>query len=96
MYKSVIEIRKDINPNMLTKLQAIAEGAFQNRAGHVYNMSRSQYCLSFEGSEKDYGCLELGMLHLKRNKSFLECLSGWQWIDEDPDECCDLLQLFRG
>lgn len=95
MYKSVIEIRKDINPGMLDSLAEIAERAFQNRAGRVRNTSQSPYCFSFEGSEKDYGCLELGMLHLKREKSFLDCLSGWQWIDEDPDECCDLLQLFR-
>lgn len=95
MYKSVIEIRKDINPGKLDSLATIAESAFQNRAGRVRNTSQSPYCFTFEGGEKDYGCLELGMLRLKREKSFLECLSGWQWIDDDPDECCDLLQLFR-
>ena len=96
MYKSGMEIRKDINPNRLDQLASIAERAFRNRAGRVKNVSLTPYCLSFEGGEKDYGCLELGMLTLKREKSFLECLSDWHWIDEDPDECCDLLQLFKG
>ena len=96
MYKSVIEIRKDINPNLLGQLAEIAERAFNNRAGKVQNASHIPYCFSFEGGEADYGCLELGMLRLKRDKSFLDCLSRWNWIDEDPDECCDLLHLFRG
>lgn len=96
MYKSVIEIKNDIAPGMLDKLAAIADQAFHNRAGRVRNTSQSPYCFSFEGSEKDYGCLELGMLNLKREKFFLDCLRSWRWIDEDPDECCDLLQLFRG
>ena len=69
MYKSVMEIRKDINPNRLDQLASIAERAFRNRAGRVKNVSLTPYCLSFEGGEKDYGCLELGMLTLKREKS---------------------------
>ena len=92
MYKSVIEIRKDVNPSMLGSLAEVAESAFQNRAGRVRNTSQSPYCFSFEGSEKDYGCLELGMLALEERKDFLSCVKAWSWIDEEePSENCDIL-----
>jgi hypothetical protein len=34
------------------------------------------------------------MLNLKKESNFLPFVSAWQWIDDDPDECCDLLKLF--
>ena len=92
MYKSVIEIKEDIAPGTLDKLAMIADQAFHNRAGRVRNVSRTPYCFSFEGSEKDYGCLELGMLALEERKDFLSCVKAWSWIDEEePSENCDIL-----
>ena len=92
MYKSVIEIRKDINPNLLGQLAEVAERAFNNRAGKVQNASHIPYCFSFEGGEADYGCLELGMLALEKQKDFLSCVKAWTWIDEEePAENCDIL-----
>ena len=94
MYKNVIQIREEVPKEDLSVLSSIAEGAFNNRAGKVENVSDSPYQLVFQGGENDYGCLEIGMLKLKKEATFLEHLSGWQWVDEDPDECCDLLKLF--
>lgn len=34
------------------------------------------------------------MLTLKRIESFLEYVSSWKWIEDDPDECCDMLRFF--
>lgn len=42
---------------------------------------------------KGYGCLELGMLKLEKQKRFLSYVSAWNWIDEEePDESCDILK----
>lgn len=92
MYKSVIEIRRDVPKEMIQKMSCIADEAFNNRAGKVRNMSKTPYCLSYEGGESDYGCLELGMLALENQKDFLACVEAWNWIDEEcPDENCDIL-----
>ena len=96
MYKSVIEIRDDIAPGTLDRLAMIADQAFNNRAGRVRNVSCTPYRFSFEGSEKDYGCLELGMLALEERKDFLSCVKAWSWIDEEePSENCDILAEMR-
>lgn len=34
------------------------------------------------------------MPNLKRESVFLNCLSAWEWVDDDQNECCDLLKLF--
>lgn len=95
MYRNVIDIQKEISRDILSVLAAMADKAFDNRAGKVSNVSKSPYRLVYEGGEEEYGCLEVGMLNLKREKEFLACVSAWRWIDDNPDECCDLLKLFK-
>jgi hypothetical protein len=94
MYRNVIDIRKEVPNDVLKVLVAKADKAFNNRAGRVKNVSTSPYRFIYEGGEKEYGCLEVGMLNLKKESNFLPFVSAWQWIDDDPDECCDLLKLF--
>ena len=94
MYSTVIEIKNSITDDMLNKLRYIVESAFSNRAGSVRNSSNEPRLFIFTGDEKDYGCLEVGMLTLKRVEAFLSCVDSWKWIDEDPDECCDVLKVF--
>lgn len=94
MYKNVIDIKEDVSAEVLERLRMISDEAFDNRAGKVINSSDFPYRFVFEGSENEYACLEVGMLKLKRQRYFLENLISWRWVDEDPDECCDLLKLF--
>jgi hypothetical protein len=94
MYRNVIDIRKEVPNDVLKVLVAKADKAFNYRAGRVKNVSTSPYRFIYEGGEKEYGCLEVGMLNLKKESNFLPFVSAWQWIDDDPDECCDLLKLF--
>lgn len=94
MYKHVIEIRNGVPHDVLKKIAVMAERAFNNRAGRVRNTSVSPYKFIFEGGEKDYGCLEVGMLALKREKLFMSCVSSWDWVDDDPSESCDVLEVF--
>lgn len=95
MYKSVIDIRSDVPLSLLSTLSLMADNAFNNRAGKVSNVSNVPYRFVYQGGENEYGCLEVGMLNLKREKLFLDCVSAWNWVDEDPDECCDLLKLLK-
>ena len=94
MYSTVIAIKNSITDDMLNKLRYIVESAFSNRAGSVRNSSNEPHLFIFADDEKDYGCLEVGMLTLKRVEAFLSCVDSWKWIDEDPDECCDVLKVF--
>ena len=93
MYKHVISIREGVPKEALKVLAAIANKAFNNRAGKVKNTSVSPYELIYEGGEDEYGCLDLGMLALEKEKEFLSCVSSWKWIDVDePEESCDVLE----
>lgn len=92
MYKSVIDIRREISSDKLSALIAMADTAFNNRAGQVKNKSNLPYRLSYEGEESQFGCLQLGMLALEKEDDFLSYVSAWKWIDEEePEENEDIL-----
>ena len=94
MYRSIIELKKDISPDLLSQLKENIEAAFSNRAGTVKNTGTDPYYFVFSGGEDEYGCLDLGTLELKDDKLFSDSVLNWDWIDDNPDECCDLIELF--
>ena len=96
IYKSVIQIKPEVSEGVLNELRARADRAFCNRAGTVANVSSDPYRLIYQGGEKDYGCLELGMLELEKDRHFLSCVGSWLWIDEEePGESCDVLETIK-
>lgn len=94
MYSTVIEIKRNVTGDTLNKLRQVAENAFTNRAGSVRNSSKDPYKLVFSGSEKDYGCLDLGVAELGFTDGFLRQVTSWQWLDDDPRENCDVLKVY--
>ncbi len=93
IYKSVIQIRPETSEDILNELRAKADRAFSNRAGTVVNMSKDPYKFVYEGREEEYGCLNIGMLELVKDKQFLSFVSSWRWVDEEePGESCDVLK----
>ena len=74
MYSSIIEIKKTVPLEALAGLRRVAEEAFTNRAGSVKNSSNNPYKLVFRGGEDKFGCLELGMLDLKREGNVINRL----------------------
>lgn len=94
MYSSIIEIKKSISGETLDKLHEVAEKAFSNRAGSIKNSSKESHRLVFEGAEDDYGCLDLGVAMLARVNGFLPQVDSWQWIDDDPNESCNVLEVY--
>lgn len=94
MYSSVIEIKKNVSGETLDRLREVAEKAFSNRAGSVKNSSSDPYRFVFMGGEKDYGCLDLGVAELGETDSFVRQVNSWQWLDDDPDESCDVLEVY--
>lgn len=95
MYSTVIEIKKNVTGDALAQLRQIAERAFSNRAGSIKNSGRGSHRLVFEGGEKDYGCLDLGVAELGFTEGFLGQIASWKWIDyEEPDESCDVLEVY--
>lgn len=95
MYSTIIKIRDDVTRDVLSQLTTVIESAFSNRVGAVRNVSKEPYHFEFSGGEKERGCLEIGLLTLKEEKSFLNSVSSWQWVDEEePDESCDVIKEF--
>lgn len=75
MYKDIIEIKKDTPKEILEKIKNICIEAHKNRAGEVKLTPISEYSFCFQGTEKDYPCLQLGYLALDDSKLFLDKLS---------------------
>lgn len=94
MYRSIIEIKRNVPHDLLINLRIVAENAFSNRAGSVKNSSSDPYKFVFKGDEDKFGCLEVGMLELEDKYDFLKQVNSWQWIDDnDPKENCDILKV---
>ena len=94
LYSTIIELKKDIPAVMLSQLKEKIESAFSNRVGTVKNTGTDPYYFVFAGGEDEYGCLDLGTLELKNEKLFLNNVLKWDWIEDNPGECCDLIELF--
>lgn len=93
MYQTVIDIKHEVPSDVLKLLHDMAEEAFDNREGKVANVSSDPYKLIYEGEQRYYGCLMLGALELgDKKEEFVKYVDSWKWIDEDPDECSDILE----
>lgn len=94
MYSTIIELKNNIEKDVLERLKKNIESAFENRCGKVINTSEDPYRFEFTGGEEAYACLDLGVLKLKRDQEFRAAVDKWEWIDEDPAECCDMIEIF--
>ena len=94
MYKAIIEINNNVNADVLIATKKIIESAFDNRLGQVKNSSLEPYCLIFSGDENKYGCLEVGLFALKKHTDVLKNIVSLKWIDKEPSESCDMLEVF--
>lgn len=55
MYRSIIKLKKDISPDLLSRLKENIEAAFSNRVGTVKNTGKDPYHLEFAGGEDKFG-----------------------------------------
>ena len=95
MYKVIIELKNNISEKMLKELTKIINGAFENRGGKIFDSdTASLYRFEFVGDYPMYGCLDLGTVILRENELFWNNVSVWEWMDEDPDESCDIIKEF--
>jgi len=94
LYSTIIELKKDIPTYILSQLKEKIESAFSNRAGIVKNTGTDPYYFVFAGGGDEYGCLDIGTLELKNEKLFLNNVLKWDWIEDNPRECCDLIEVF--
>lgn len=94
MYKTIIYLKDSVGGDRLLALTNIIEKAFVNRVGSLRNVGSHPREFIFQGNEDYYGCLDLAMLSLGGTPGFLNFVHAWAWIDEDPDENCDMLGVF--
>lgn len=94
MYKTIICLKDDVSGELLLSLSKTIEKAFVNRVGSLQNIGSHPREFIFQCGEDYYGCLDLGMLDLREVPGVLPYIKTWTWIDEDPDENCDMLEVF--
>jgi hypothetical protein len=92
MYSTIITFKPDIPRDVLHSLQATCEKAFDNRAGKATYRVDAPNRLIFEGDGALYCCLHLGNISLYKTAGFKDVVRAWEWIDEEPDESCDVLE----
>lgn len=93
-YKTIIRLKDGVSEDLLRDLTDTIEKAFVNREGSLQNVSDKPCEFVFQGDESYYGCLDLGMLALREVPGFLDFVQAWAWVDVDPDECCNMLEVF--
>lgn len=91
MYKTIIELKKEVPDTTLQNLTDTIKQAFHNQAGMVENTGDTPYHFVFKGDEESYCCMQMGNLALDKMTLFHEYVQTWTWEDEDPEESCDLL-----
>lgn len=96
MYKVIIELKKDISEDVLKELTEIINKAFDNRGGKVLNINTtSAYCFEFVGEEEKFGCMQMGLLALGEEKTFMSNVEVWEWTDDDePEEAENLIEIY--
>ena len=94
MYKTIIEFKNGLPEEKINELINLCNEAFDNRAGKAVGRMEKQNRISFEGGEDLYGCLGVGISDLYDISRLTQNVKSWVWIDDDPDECCDMLEVF--
>jgi len=92
MYSTVITFNDELQGDVLNSLQTVCEKAFDNKAGKAACRVEAQNRFVFEGEEELCCCLSIGLHNLYHLEGFTEAVSKWEWIDEEPDESCDVLR----
>jgi hypothetical protein len=93
MYQTVIAFKDGLTGDDLKELREMCDRAFNNRAGRAVGRSDAAGRLIYEGGEALYGCLSLGVFNLGEVNVFKAAVSKWEWIDAEPDESCDMLEV---
>jgi hypothetical protein len=93
MYSTVINFKENIPEDVLYSLKKTCEKAFDNRAGKATSRYEKTNGIVFEGGEDLYGCLQLGVFALYKAKGFTDTVKSWDWLDEDPDESHNVLDV---
>ncbi|ESL03474.1 hypothetical protein GCWU000282_01185 [Catonella morbi ATCC 51271] len=93
MYRTIIELKKDVPTDLLSQLKENIEAAFSNRVGTVKNTGTDPHHFVFAGGEDEFGCLEFGMLCVEDQHDVIPYIESWSWVDEEcPDESCNMLE----
>lgn len=95
MYRTIIELSKEIDITACEELAEVADKAFDNRAGKLTNQSSDSYVLTYEGDEDFYVCIHIGILDLLDSKVFMKHVIKWTYLDTDEpeDEISDVLEI---
>lgn len=93
MYRTIIELKKDVPTDLLSQLKENIEAAFSNRVGTVKNTGTDPHHFVFAGGEDEFGCLEFGMLCVEDQHDVIPYIESWSWVDEEcPAESCNMLE----
>lgn len=89
MYRVIIEFRDDLPDEKKMELKKLAINAYNNRGGNSYVPSNELNICRFEYKTEDV--LALGNMLLDEVPGIKECMTRWDWIDEEhPYENCSI------
>lgn len=96
MYQSIIQLDNKLPDEKIQEITKLIDAAFDNRCGKVINSSNNPYILKYEGSKKDYPCMDISQIELITNSpEVLNYIVAWNWVDEIPEENCDMMEIYK-
>lgn len=94
MYRTIIKLKDNTPASVAKEIREICIKAHHNYVGKIDIKDVSPIEYVFEAAEKDYNCLQYGSLCLDDIPVFKEWVKEWNWEDEDPNESCNLIEVF--
>lgn len=85
MYRVIIEFRDDLSDEKKKELKRQAAKAFNNRGGHLKDISQDINLCIFEGDNNMYGCIALANLTFDEVPGVKEFLKRWDWEDKEDE-----------
>lgn len=96
MYKTIIEFKENVAPEVLEILKSDVALAFQNRLGTIVGKEADNKIIYEIESKNDlFLCLHTANINLYKNKKFVECVKTFEYVDtKNKFECADLLETY--
>lgn len=93
MYTTIMKFKDTISEEEFLKLKSEVEKEFDTKIGKLDCSLISSRTLRNDVMWKDWKIQNLAMMNIYRNRALYEKLERWEYIDENPAESCDMIEV---
>lgn len=94
MYRTVIELKKDLSPKLEKDLREQITSGFNTSMGELKNISSVSYQMIFEATAEEFSLIASGIFFIDDHNLF-SFFQKWDWEEtESPEENHSLLDYY--